>query len=113
VGKNLPFGRLQNEGSILISADSSRVVRIQGIPLAATRELRLPAVQTTPTVGSMDTRTSFVVPNPHDEPPMPGEVVMVITGTFRCRGYIDAQGVWHHDSDDNSIENVIGWLPYN
>ena len=45
-------------------------------------------------------------------PPAPlWQKVIVLTPTFRCRGYIDARGAWH-DLNGSPIENVIGWLPF-
>ena len=38
--------------------------------------------------------------------------VFVACPKFRCRGYIDENGVWRHDSDDKAIENVIAWAEF-
>jgi hypothetical protein len=73
----------------------------------------LPAAQTIPTLRSMNERKNLILPTPHEELPLPGEKVMVITRKFRCRGYIDAKGVWHHDTDGAPIEDVVGWDHFN
>jgi hypothetical protein len=64
-----------------------------------------------PNVTGMDKWKNLVLPHPHEETPRLGEEVMVISRKFRCRGYIDAQGIWHYLSDGDRIEDVIGWLP--
>jgi hypothetical protein len=48
-----------------------------------------------------------------DKLPTPGEAVMVICQTFRCRGYVDNSGIWRYDSNDNPIEeSVLAWAEF-
>jgi hypothetical protein len=41
--------------------------------------------------------------------PVPQERVIVITPSFRCLGYLDAEGLWRDFYDNSRIENVVGW----
>ncbi|HXJ59269.1 MAG TPA: hypothetical protein VNU68_21680 [Verrucomicrobiae bacterium] len=47
-----------------------------------------------------------------DALPPPRQRVFVACAKFRCRGYIDENGIWRHDSDGKEIENVIGWTEF-
>lgn len=41
--------------------------------------------------------------------PPPKQPVVVITEHFRCLGYMDESGQWHHLQDGALIEKVLAW----
>jgi len=35
--------------------------------------------------------------------------VIVISPHFKCMGYLDAENIWRHDSDNAEIKDVFAW----
>jgi hypothetical protein len=45
--------------------------------------------------------------------PAPNHYVVAICEKFRCKGYVDAKGIWRHGSDNKEIgQPVIAWAEF-
>ena len=42
--------------------------------------------------------------------PRPGRWVFVVTGSYRCMGYLDDNGTWRDVARKEVIEGVKGWI---
>ena len=49
-----------------------------------------------------------VIPVEQKRPPVNKRVILV-SGGFRCLGYVDRQAVWR-DARDQEVKDVIGWF---
>lgn len=58
--------------------------------------------------GRVKTDTGHTILLTEKLPPI-DERVMVVTDKFRCLGYRDQTGAWHHAQNGQGIENVRGW----
>jgi hypothetical protein len=45
--------------------------------------------------------------------PDPFVKVIVVSGSFRCLGYLDLSGVWRDATREEVIPDVIGWIAMN
>jgi hypothetical protein len=45
-----------------------------------------------------------------DELPSAGFRVIVVAKGFRCLGYLDHEGIWRDDANDNVLSGVEGWF---